>query len=110
MFLGAIGAAAPQVVPLAGDVDRNVVVHDVLHGGAVVPLAGDVDRNKQGATRSGKTYVVPLAGDVDRNVVENIAGEEELRVVPLAGDVDRNLTAKTVAANLSGRPPRGGRG
>ena len=79
-----------QVVPLAGDVDRNAWAEVKKRYPGVVPLAGDVDRNPPKApdvwgycpsspsrgtwieiALNGRRFpgrsVVPLAGDVDRN-------------------------------------------
>ena len=121
-----------KVVPLAGDVDRNLKCWSLHPSTKVVPLAGDVDRNtaailfvhrhimsspsrgtwieinrKRHARRSDR--VVPLAGDVDRNLPIQ-AQPDKKSVVPLAGDVDRNTLTRRQIRSVKSRPPRGGRG
>ena len=61
-------AALGEVVPHAGDVDRNTLDGWVAATSEVVPHAGDVDRNSRLASYQARCRaVVPHAGDVDRN-------------------------------------------
>ena len=73
----------------------------------VVPLAGDVDRNLHAVGAEQQPTVVPLAGDVDRNFGELFDDRHEV-VVPLAGDVDRNaLNIFQTALRFLSSPSRG---
>ena len=99
MFIAA--AARPSVAPLAGSVDRNVLVLGYpAPGKAVAPLAGSVDRNLEKAkaeieaqgslpsrgawieihftvSSTARKWVAPLAGSVDRNHVEQKGDKHE---------------------------------
>ena len=57
---------------------------------AVAPLAGSVDRNIVVTSLRGLSPVAPLAGSVDRNDEINPDKMKEVKVAPLAGSVDRN--------------------
>ena len=85
------GRLGAQVAPLAGSVDRNVKMDEL------VPLAR-VSLPSRGAwieipirpSQVSHILVAPLAGSVDRNAGLHLARDGFQRVAPLAGSVDRN--------------------
>ena len=100
-----------HVAPLAGSVDRNLILTCRAPPGiSVAPLAGSVDRNflfAPGLTALG--LVAPLAGSVDRNSSFRVL-LLGFFVAPLAGSVDRNQQDPGVKVFVARRSPRGERG
>ena len=100
---------ANSVVPLAGDVDRNMV--RMLIGKSMYwssPSRGTWIEIFCRWCPGMPGTVVPLAGDVDRNYTANGWTQGRGKVVPLAGDVDRNRAPRATYAPCNQSSPSRG--